>query len=105
MERDDEISRFLSGSPVASNIRLPVTAVVERPELSAREIIEIRQQGEYGPVEVDGRLCEIEAGGQVIARGKVVRRRGRYFLKIVEAASFGKGEKKEMIEGGSGDEN
>jgi hypothetical protein len=89
MERDGGISRFLSGSPVASNIRVPVTAVLERPELSAREIIEIRKQGEYGPVEVEGRLCDIEAGGQVIARGKVVRRRGGHFLKIVQVAPEG----------------
>jgi hypothetical protein len=65
-------------------IALPTRIIVNRRELSAADFGEIVQRGALGPAGED--TCELEAGGQILARGKIVKRRGRYFFKVLETA-------------------
>ena len=80
----DRTQAFLESSPLARKIKLPTRIVVQRTRLSPGELLDIRERGEYGPVPRDGRICELETGGEVIASGKIVRRRGRYWFKVLE---------------------
>lgn len=73
---------------ILDRLTLPTRVIVNRSELSASGLAGIVQEGEYSPVEGD--TCELEAGGQVLARGRIVRRRGRWFFKVLAA-----GEKEE----------
>jgi flagellar motor switch/type III secretory pathway protein FliN len=68
-------------------IQLPTRIVVHRTELTTAALAAIVQKGELAPA--DGGTCELEAGGQVLARGKIVRKRGRYFFKVLETAKEG----------------
>jgi hypothetical protein len=65
-------------------ITLPTRIIVNRRELSAQAFGEIVQKGALEPAGDD--TCELEAGGQVLARGRIVKRRGRYYFKVLETA-------------------
>ncbi len=67
---------------ILERITLPTRIIVQRVDLSMVMLAEIAQKGELGPA--GGETCELEAGGQVIARGKIVRRRGGYYFKVLE---------------------
>jgi hypothetical protein len=77
-----ELERFLAESPVAEGVALPTRLVLEHRRLSGADIEAIRATGTYEAS--PGALCELEAGGQVIAGGKIVKRRGKFFLKVLE---------------------
>ena len=78
----EDVKAFLSDSPLAGRIALPTRIVVRRVELGTDALAEIMQKGEFAPA--GGDTCELEAGGQVLARGKIVKRRGEIFFKVVE---------------------
>jgi hypothetical protein len=65
-------------------VTLPTRVIVHRAELTASELAAIVQKGEYAPAE--GATCEVEAGGQILARGRMVRRRGEWFFKVLATA-------------------
>jgi hypothetical protein len=65
-------------------IRLPARVIVNRFELSATDLSGIIDRGELSPR--GGDVCELECGGQVLARGRIVRRRGRFIFKVLETA-------------------
>jgi len=70
--------------PNLDRISVPTRIIVHRSELSTAALGEIIQKGEYVPS--GGDVCELEAGGQVIARGRIVRRRGESCFKVMETA-------------------
>lgn len=63
-------------------IRIPTRVVVHRATLSTSALTQIIAKGEITPQA--GEVCELEVGGQVIARGRIVRRWGSYVFKVVE---------------------
>jgi hypothetical protein len=71
-------------SNILERVTLPTRIIVSRSQLSAAELAGIAQKGELTPAGED--TCELEAGGQILARGRIVRRRGRYFFKVIAAA-------------------
>lgn len=80
----DDINAFLKDSPIAARTRLPVSVVLQRTSLSSAALLEIKERGVYDPDAIDTRDCELEVGGQVLARGKIVKRRAHSYLKITE---------------------
>lgn len=66
--------------------RIPVATrvIVHRSEISTAALGEIIRKGEFTPS--DGEVCELESGGKVIARGRIVRRRGESCFKVMETA-------------------
>ncbi len=78
----DEVGRFLAESPIAERVSIPTVLILERRRLSAAELEAARAAGTYVPSL--GLTCELEAGGQVVARGKIVRRGGKSFFKVTE---------------------
>ncbi len=78
----DEVGRFLAESPISERISISTALILERRRLSASELDAIESSGTYAPSL--GAICELEAGGQVVARGKIVRRGGKSFFKVTE---------------------
>ena len=79
---DDKLVRFLTESPLAKKIRLPSAVVVARTEMSPQDVARITRAGAYGPIPRNEEICELVVGGQRIARGKIVRRKGEYYFKV-----------------------
>jgi hypothetical protein len=84
----DDIKKFLEESPIAAAVTLPTAVIVHRQKLSPSAVSGIIERGTYEPSGED--VCELEAGGRLIARGKLVRKRGQSFFKVLEME---KGEK------------
>lgn len=81
---DESLYAFLKDSPLADRVKLRSRVVVQRAFLSPREILSIQAEQKYGPVPKKQRICELEAGGRVLARGKIVKRKGEYYFKVLE---------------------
>jgi hypothetical protein len=69
-------------------ISVPTRIIVHRSELSTAALAEAIQKGEFAPE--TGATCELEAGGEIIARGKIVRRRGEFHFRVLETAKEAK---------------
>jgi len=65
-------------------LTLPTRIIVNRSTLTAAGLAAAMQKGEYAPE--NGQTCELAAGGQVLARGRIVRRGGMYYFKVLETA-------------------
>ncbi len=81
---DEKTRAFLAGSPLARSLRLPARIVLQRTKLTAQELAAIPRAESYGPVPEAERACELEVGGQVLARGRIVKRRGAYWFRVRE---------------------
>jgi hypothetical protein len=78
----DNVKRFLEESPLALRMALPTHIVVHRLKLSPEEVGSIMESGALTPS--GGEVCELEVGGQCIARGKIMRKRGEHYFKVLE---------------------
>jgi len=67
---------------------LPTRIIVNRVELTPTALAQVLQSGEISPG--GSPVCELEAGGQVLARGRVVKRRGTYWFEVTECAEEGR---------------
>ena len=84
---DNQVEKFLSDSPLAEKIKLPATVVVHRTSLCPLDVKSIRGSGVYGPIPEKEEICELHMGGQLIARGRIVKRRGEYYFKVRRLAA------------------
>jgi len=91
----DELKRFLEESPIATKVSLPSGLVLRRLSLSPEDVESIVESGDFSPAgspkgsPIGDEVCELEAGGQLIARGRIVRRRGKAYFKVVEMGEGG----------------
>jgi hypothetical protein len=69
---------------IAGRVKLPTRVVIHRSTMSPSRLGELRSRGEYGPIPADQRVCELEVGGQILARGRIVRRGRRRYFKVLE---------------------
>ena len=78
---------------IQDRVVLPTRIIVHRFELTAAALGEVLQSGELTPETGPGAgpVCELEAGGsgpgapgQVLARGRIVKKRGTYWFKVTE---------------------
>jgi hypothetical protein len=79
------IEQFLTTSKIAGTTRIPARIVVHRDRLSPHEIARIAEIGEYA-IDTGKGICELEVGGQVIGLGKIVRKGGQMYFKLLKAA-------------------
>jgi hypothetical protein len=75
---------FLEDSPIAENVRLESRVIIHRNVLSPRDLVKIKGKEEY--IASGDEVCELEVGGQILAKGKIVRKRGEYFFKMLESS-------------------
>ncbi len=80
----EDFETFLKESPIAEKIKLEPNIIVGRTQLSPGELAVIKQRGYYGEVPEKELTCEIEAGGQILAEGKIIRKQGEYYFKVTD---------------------
>ncbi len=82
-----DVKRFLEESSIASRVSLPTTVVLHRLALNPSDIGRFIEEGE--PVPGGGAACDLEIGGQCVAHGRMVRRRGALWFVVSEMAPLG----------------
>ena len=85
----EPLKSFFENSAIAKKIKLKSRIIIQRTSLSPREVLAIREKQKYGPIPKQEKLCELEVGSQILARGKIVRKKGEYYFKVLE--KIGKG--------------
>ena len=83
----DDFKRFLEESAIAFEVRLPAKVILRSLSLRAGAIEEMAERGSFAPE--GGETCELELGGECVARGRIVRRRGKSWFKVVEIGEGG----------------
>ncbi len=86
---DEPLKSFFENSSIAEKVKLRSRIIIQRTSLTPREVLAIREKQKYGPIPKQEELCELEVGGQILARGKIIRRKGEYNFKVLE--KIGKG--------------
>ncbi|MBN1411126.1 MAG: hypothetical protein JW969_09790 [Spirochaetales bacterium] len=79
-----ELGRFLEDSPLSDRIKLDSRVVIHRTRMSHEELLAIKREGGFGPVKRKDTTCELVISGQILARGKIVKRGSGYYFKITE---------------------
>ena len=77
-----KLEEFLEKSAIAKIVKLDSKVVLQKTMLSPKDISVIRKNGTYGPVPDEEKTCELVVGGQVLANGTIVKKRGRYYFKV-----------------------
>ena len=71
----EDLQELIAGAPRADAVTLATRVVVERGRATAAQLAEIGA-GEPLRLHEARACCELEIGGQVVARGRIERRRG-----------------------------
>ena len=83
-KRAGTVDAFLDG-PVARRIAFPGRVVIRRGQMT---LAEFRGMATAGEVTVSGSpLCELEIGGEVIARGRIEEEDGEYYFVAQEESN------------------
>lgn len=88
----DPFDRFIDSSPIAQTVRLTPRIVVERSKMTLKEIDECAEKGKMLVPGITGRELDLEVGGQLIGRGKIITEKGKLFFelsKIIEGGEDG----------------
>ncbi len=64
------------------NIHMKGRAVLHSIDMSPEEISGMRRKGEIGPLPASGTECAFMYGEQPIARGTIVKKKGRYYFRV-----------------------
>jgi hypothetical protein len=75
---------FINSSYIGENVKLPVNLIIHRTSLSPDELETIKNEEKYIYHNEKDKLYEIEAGGEVLAKGKIVKSNGEYYFKVVK---------------------
>jgi len=92
-----DLKRFLDESPLAASVSLPTTIIVHRSTMNPSDVERMIEQGSVVPG--GERTCDLEIGGQCVARGRVVRRRGEVWFKVTEMTPLAPAETPPATEG------
>jgi hypothetical protein len=83
----DDFKRFLEESAIAREVSLPTSVILRRLSLSPGTIADIAERVSFTPE--GGVTCELEVGGLLVARGRIVRRQGKSWFKVTEIEEGG----------------
>ena len=81
---DRALQVFLESSPIAERVHVTPRVILRRTE---KKVADLQAQLEGGTVRLEdlgGEVCELEVGGQVLAKGRLVRRKGKCWFCMTE---------------------
>ncbi|HCM24948.1 MAG TPA: hypothetical protein DIC34_00095 [Treponema sp.] len=70
--------------PFADQVEVATNVVLARTRLCAADVSRLAEKGGFELAAADDGAACLEAGGVIIASGRIVRRFGRSFFKVVE---------------------
>ncbi|MDC7234010.1 MAG: hypothetical protein PQJ58_12325 [Spirochaetales bacterium] len=70
--------------PQGDKITIRPSLILDRQEISSEEMMEIQEKGSLKITKTS--IFELDAQGLTIARGKLIKKRGKYYFKITEMA-------------------
>lgn len=80
---DEPTRKFLDTSPIAKRVKLKSSIILHRTRVSPADIVNIRNDKTY-EIPPKEAVCELEVGGKVVAKGKIVKKKGESYFKVEE---------------------
>ena len=74
----------MSYPEIARRVTMKSRLVFFEGNATGKEISRIAGEGGFGPVQNPGINCGLEYGGQIIALGRLVKKRGKILFKVQE---------------------
>jgi hypothetical protein len=81
--KEDEINSFINGSYIGRNVKLSGDIIIHRTNLNPDELSSIKNEGKF-TFESNKKICELEIDGNVIAKGKIIKKKGEYYFKTID---------------------
>ncbi len=81
---EDKTARFIAESRLADAIKLDAEVVVHRSSMSLADVAELRVKKELGHSTRNNEIAELEVGGIVAARGRLVRKGKNVYFRVTE---------------------
>lgn len=78
------VTEFLATSQLADKIKFSGEVVVYRESMSGDRISGALQDGMISETDAGESMCLLELGGQQIATGKIVQKKGRWYFQVNE---------------------
>jgi flagellar motor switch/type III secretory pathway protein FliN len=81
---DKALQVFLESSPIAERVHITPQVILRRTE---KKVADLRAQLEGRTVRLEDlgeEVCELEIGGQMLARGRLVRKQGKCWFRLTE---------------------
>jgi hypothetical protein len=92
IDKSQLLSDFLK-KPVTERVKLKGRVIINRPLLNTDDVEKIGRDKSAVFSDKTG-TCELNVGGQVLAKGKIVKKKGGYYFKITDLNSDKNGGKK-----------
>jgi len=76
MEKD-----FFKHSPLAKKVKIPLRIVLEKREMSARQLASLKSEGE---IQLKEPLCQLLAGEKILGTGRLIEKEGKLQFQMNE---------------------
>jgi len=84
-----KLEKFLTSSPMAGRIKLPGKVVIYRRNLSPGKLLNLCIKKTELNIPERDLVCELDIGGQVLACGKLVKKKDGLFFKKTKIPGTG----------------
>ncbi|MBI9098713.1 MAG: hypothetical protein JEY91_09555 [Spirochaetaceae bacterium] len=74
---------FLNSAPIAETVHVEGNVILQRMKLSTDDLLNIRERGELVTEQNKNKLYELEVNGLTIATGRVIKKRGEFYFKVI----------------------
>lgn len=76
MEKD-----FFKHSPLAGKIKIPLRIVLDKREMTARQLASLKSEGK---IQLKEPLCQLLAGETILGTGRLIEKEGELQFQILE---------------------
>ena len=80
------VSEFLTSSPLSERIRMAGDVVVYRESMSGKRIADALKSGSLVETDEGESTTVLEIGGEILASGKIVQKKGRWYFQVQRMA-------------------
>ena len=81
---EEKLNAFLESSPNSEKVKLNGKVVIQRTQLTPLDIYNIKKAKQYGAIPKQEQICELEIGGQVLAKGKIIKKGDLCYFKVIK---------------------
>lgn len=78
----DALQEFITGSPLAKQITIQPRIVVHRSRITPREAADLKDNVDKIEIPVHETVCDLVVNNEILAVGKIIKKRGEYFFKL-----------------------
>lgn len=81
---EEKLQAYLENSPNSEKVKLSGKVILQRTQLTPMDIYNIKKAKQYGPIPKREQICELEIGGQILAKGKIIKKGGLCYFKVLK---------------------